>query len=292
MLTISGGHSVNQSTIAVVVSFHPTVDIIQNIACTLEQVSKVIVVDNESTPGSRKLLSQFKSDRVDVIFNEKNLGVGAGFNQGVRWGQANGYVWFLLLDQDSRPTNGMVAELLKAATSLNHFGLAMVGPHHEDFISEWPPKNPSPVEPVSLLITSGCLLNMQILQKIGFYDERMFIDHVDHDYCLRFQKQGGVCLRINTATLLHRFGEARIKRFLGKNFFLQDYSPFRRYHMMRNRIVLYKRYGMFKGDWFWLDVKIAIKDLVKLTLFENEKRAKFSAVIRGFVDGLLWSDSK
>jgi len=97
-------------------------------------------------------------------------------------------------------------------------------------------------------------------------------------------------LRVNTATLLHRFGAARIRIFMGRQFFLQEYPPFRRYHMMRNRIILYKRYGMFHGDWFWLDLKVAIKDVIKLTLFEHEKGAKLAAIFRGIRDGLFWCD--
>jgi len=107
----------NSSTLAVVVSFHPTEEIIRNVHKTLDQVSKVIVVDNESSRESREILSRISNDRVDIIYNEMNLGVAAGFNQGVRWGQANGYLWFLLLDQDSCPTEGMVDELMKVVNS-------------------------------------------------------------------------------------------------------------------------------------------------------------------------------
>lgn len=280
----------NQSTLAVVVSFHPTEEIIRNVNCTLEQVAKVIIVDNESTPESRKLLSQFNTTRVDIIYNEMNLGVGSGFNQGMRWGQANGYFWFLLLDQDSCPKVGMVDELLKTAMRQDNYGAVMVGPHHEDFVSKWPERSPLPVERVSLMITSGCLLNSLILQKIGLYDERLFIDHVDHDFCLRLIKHGGACLRVNSATLLHKFGEARVERLLGRNFFVQEYSPFRRYHMMRNRIVLYKRYGVLSGVWFWVDLRSALKDFIKLVLFESGKASKLRAVVSGIADGIRWRD--
>jgi len=149
----------NSSTLAVLVSFHPAEDIIRNVHKTLEQVSKVIVVDNESSKESREILSRLNNDRVDIIYNEMNLGVAAGFNQGVRWGQANGYLWFLLLDQDSCPTDGMVDELLKVANNQGDRGVVMVGPHHEDFVSKWPPRNPFPIVNVSFAITSGFLLN-------------------------------------------------------------------------------------------------------------------------------------
>lgn len=281
------------ATLAVVVSFHPEVSILENVKALLSQVSHVVIVDNESSAQSKEILSALPVNKLTFIFNEDNRGVGEGFNQGIRWGLEKAYEYFLLMDQDSCPESNMVENLLEVTASYAKTKIpVLVGPHHEDFARKIPTTSAELVESVPLLISSGSLLSRALIDQVGLYDERLFIDHVDHDYCLRVLKNGGRCLKVNAAVLLHKFGEAQVKSFLGKSFFLQDYSPFRRYHMMRNRIVLYKRYGMFKGAWFWIDVKIAIKDLIKLTLFERDKKAKFAALIRGFIDGLLWSDAK
>lgn len=279
------------SVLAVVVSYHPTSEIVENIKSLLHEVSHVVVVDNESSEQSRNLLSLFSKDDVMCIFNDGNNGVAQGFNQGIRWGLENNYGYFLLMDQDSRPVSGMVAKLLEVSESfLKRNQLIIVGPHHEDFDRKIPSFEREEVSLAPLLITSGTLVSKKVIDAIGIYDERLFIDHVDHDYCLRLVKNGGQALKVNSATLLHRFGEARVKTVLGKSFFVQDYTPFRRYYMMRNRIVLYKRYGVFNGEWFWLDCKNALKDIVKLILFEDNKKTKISAFIRGITDGLRWRD--
>jgi len=278
-------------TVAVLVAYHPEEHLTENVRALLEQVSHVVIVDNESSEGSKKILGKVSRSAVSYIFNESNLGVAKGFNQGIRWGIENGYDYFLLMDQDSRPQEQMVAKLLKAMEAFTLKGqMALVGPHHEDFKRKIPVTSALEVETAPLLITSGSLLSKKIVDKIGFYDERLFIDHVDHDYCLRVIKNGGVCAKVNTAVLQHRFGKAEVRTVLGKSFFLQDYSSFRRYHMMRNRIVLYKRYGVLKDTWFWMDLRSASKDLLKLILFESGKRNKLLAVLKGLVDGLKWKD--
>ncbi len=279
------------STLAVVLSYRPEASIVQNIEALLLQVSRVVVVDNESSEQSKIILATLDQTKVALIFNDENKGVAEGFNQGIRWGLEQGFEYFLLMDQDSFPKPGMVEvllETLKAYTGKDQ--TVLVGPHHEDFERKMAALNNENIEPVPLLITSGSLLSKKLIEEVGLYDGRLFIDHVDHDYCLRVAKKGGFCLKINSAVLLHKFGEAQVKTVLGKSFFLQDYSAFRRYHMMRNRIVLYKRYGIFSGAWFWMDLRSALKDLAKLILFESDKAVKLRAVLRGLKDGLLWRD--
>lgn len=280
-----------EKVLAVVVSYHPENDIITNIEALLAQVDHVLIVDNESSSKSQVLLRSIAYKNVSFISNEENLGVATGFNQGMRWAIDHKFEYFLLMDQDSRPESGMVSELLRVHREfLSRNELVLVGPRHEDFERKMPLRNGDPFTKIPLLISSGSLVSKKLVDLIGLYDERLFIDHVDHDFSLKVAANGGSCVEVNTAVLLHRFGEAKIKKFMGKSFFLQEYSPFRRYYMMRNRIVLYKRYGIFKEKWFWIDARNALKDFIKLLFFEQNKRKKILAVCKGLVDGLMWSD--
>lgn len=277
--------------LAIVVSYHPEADIAVNVEALLKQVDHVLVVDNETSSESQAILKGLPSENVSFIWNEKNLGVATGFNQGIRWALERQYEFYLLMDQDSRPEAGMVEELCRVSQNfLERNEIALVGPRHEDYERKVPQTSLSPIQDFPLLISSGSLISKKLVDRIGLYDERLFIDHVDHDYSLRVAANGGRCIKVNTAVLLHRFGNAKVKTFMGKSFFLQEYSPFRRYYMMRNRIVLYKRYGMFKDEWFWIDASNAIKDLVKLVFFEGDKGVKLVAVLRGLVDGIFWRD--
>lgn len=279
------------SLLAVVVSYNPSAELLENVRVLLEQVSHVVIVDNASSEESRQIFSSIPIGSISFIFNSENLGIATGINQGVRWGLENNYEYFLLMDQDSRPAADMVRKLRDVLNGFLSQGKAvLLGPHHEDYDRKIEHSYTNEIEEVPLLITSGCLLSKRVIDKIGLYDERLFIDHVDHDYCLRLIKAGGTSFKVHSTTLLHRFGEAKIKTIFGKSFFVQDYSPFRRYFMMRNRLVLYKRYGMFKEAWFWLDLKVALKDLIKVIFFESNKLKKLIAMGRGIIAGLFWTD--
>jgi rhamnosyltransferase len=279
------------SSLAVVVTYHPEANIIQNVEKLLKEVSRVVIVDNNSSAETKLFFKNLPAETVNILYNETNRGVAEAFNQGMQWGLKNHFEYFLLMDQDSCPEPGMFEKLFQVCSNYEKNGQwVLVGPRHEDFNRKLLAPITSEISPEPLLITSGSLVSKKLIEKVGFYDNRLFIDHVDHDYSLRIAKSGGQCLRVNSAILLHRFGKAEVKRFLGKAFFLQDYSAFRRYHMMRNRIVLYKRYGMFKGEWFWRDLRSAVVDFIKLVLFETGKIPKLKSVFRGLWDGLCWQD--
>jgi len=281
------------STIGIIVSYHPEVDILHNVQEVLKEVSEVVIVDNASSENSKKFLEALPKERVTIIFNTSNRGVAEGFNQGIRWGLERKYQYFVLFDQDSCPQRGMVEKLLEVSDALSKNNpLVLIGPHHEDYDFKTEVDRSEDIISTPLLITSGSLFTKPLIDAIGLYDERLFIDHVDHDYCLRLARRGGQIFRVNSATLLHKFGKAEARKFLGKKFLLQDYSAFRRYFMMRNRIVLYKRYGMFRGAWFRMDLRAAIVDFVKLILFEKNKVPKLRAVFKGIWDGLRWQESQ
>lgn len=280
------------SVLAIIVAYHPESRLSENAKALLAEVSHLVVVDNESSDQSRLIINSIGDERVSIVINDTNNGVARGFNQGIQWGLQRGYDYFLLMDQDSHPMPGMVQNLIFAFEALKAKNpLSIVGPEHRDY-SQKESICPSKAEftPIQLLITSGSLLSREVIETVGMYDERLFIDHVDHDYCLRVIRRGGVCMKVNSAVLLHSFGAAKLKKVFGRSFFLQEYSPFRRYFIMRNRIVLYKRYGLFSGEWFWIDLKVAVKDLVKLVLFESSKFRKLQALVKGLIHGICWKD--
>ena len=74
------------------------------------------------------------------------------------------------------------------------------------------------------LITSGSLINTSIFSEIGGYNEKLFIDEVDHEYCYRIKMLGYSVLQLENILLNHTLGrqhpvktlsgEKKIKTFL------------------------------------------------------------------------------
>lgn len=64
--------------------YETTENLINNIK-DFEIIDKIIVVDNNSSDDSFKVLSEYKSEKIDVIKTDKNKGYGGGNNYGIRY---------------------------------------------------------------------------------------------------------------------------------------------------------------------------------------------------------------
>src|SRR5262249_15664843 len=103
-------------------------------------------------------------------------------------------------------------------------------------------------------MTSGSLLSARVFAQEGPYDEHFFIiDYVDYDYCLRLYRRGWKTIRANRSFLVHRLGLAERHSFLGFSVTTKTHSPWRRYHIMRNRVVIYRRYALSSPLWCLYD---------------------------------------
>src|SRR5690348_12510807 len=101
-----------QSVCAVIVTYHPTAGMLENMRSVLTQAQSLVVVDNGSTPDEVKALRHAsQAFGFQLIENSSNLGVGEALNQGVRLAKSQGYPWVILFDQDSRITDGFVRNM-------------------------------------------------------------------------------------------------------------------------------------------------------------------------------------
>src|SRR5579884_1674245 len=98
---------------AVVVTFHPDQHALNNVRQILPQVGHVVVVDNGSTDAQLEPFREAaKALGFELLENGRNLGIAAALNRGIAWAEKREHKFVLLLDQDSSPTAGFVAELI------------------------------------------------------------------------------------------------------------------------------------------------------------------------------------
>src|SRR5271168_1767581 len=92
---------------AIVVTFHPGTEHLQNLAQIRAQVDELIVVDNGST-GQELRQIRLSTSRYGytLIENGENLGIATALNRGVREAQQRDCRWVALFDQDSAVTEG------------------------------------------------------------------------------------------------------------------------------------------------------------------------------------------
>ena len=280
------------SVAAVIITYNVENDFKERINRLKGKVDEIIVVDNGSKAETINMLNELEKE-VTVIYLEDNKGIASALNKGIKYSIEKGYNWILTLDHDSIITDNMIKNMLTCYEGLNNElkeKVAMLVPVHVEEkeyqngsnINEEKDSN-SYIE-VLTEITSGALTKAEIYKNVGMYDEKLFIDLVDHDYCLSLNKKGFKIIQVNNATLIHNLGESVKKSVLGLKMIPTNHSPLRRYYMSRNRHYIWDKYKEDFPSWVLTDKRRFITENLKIVLFEDNKIEKFKYIKKGIKD--------
>jgi len=284
------------SICAVVVSYQPTAEITANVSALLDQVDEIAVVDNGSGAAAKELLDRLTDcPKVRVIYNHDNLGIAAALNIGVKHAKAAGHEWVATFDQDSKVTPGMIKTMLQAYDAYpEKEKVAGLSPRYKNQSTgqiatsrkEYSGRDILPYAEVLVVMTSGNLLKANVFDAVGYFNEALFIDHVDTEFCLRCAARGFKILEVDDAILLHCIGFPAQHRIFGKLKTTTNHSSLRRYYIARNSIYIYKRFALTYPAWVTHDAIKLIKLMIMLVLFETRRKEKLAAMMEGFVHGL------
>lgn len=278
---------IDQSVCAIIITYHPDATVVENIAAVRAQVNGLVVVDNGSNSDELKSLRK-AAQALDfhLIENRENLGIAKALNIGVRWALDHEYPWVVLFDQDSRVSEQFIVHMLETwQSTARPDKIAIIVPTYVDRRSGVRGRlMKSSNGMVLTAMTSGNLIPQGIFQKQGYFDESLYMDYVDIEFCLRV-RQNGMLILPSSAELFHSLGQTTYHRILGLKFGVTNHSVGRRYYMTRNRLRLLARYGK-DLQWVWRESLATLSDLVKITLAEKDKLGKFRAMAKGALDAL------
>ena len=276
---------------AIVITFHPEVEVLGNLTQLRPQVDDLVVVDNGSSAKELEPLRTLIAGDMGtmLIENGENLGIATALNIGVRSAIRRGAGWILLFDQDSCVTEGLADTMISGFVS-SRLGdrLAILVPKYVDRrLGLRLPQNRVAAGGLEAAMTSGSLLRAETFERCGFFVDDLFIDGVDYEYSLRLRQRGYVIEECLDATLLHSPGTPRQHKLAGRRLFTTaNYSPLRRYYQERNKIWIARRYVMsfpvFCLKLFWF----SSKDMGKILVAETDKWKKVRFFLMGIFDGL------
>lgn len=272
---------------AVVVTYNPKPSFVENVAALSTQVDRIVVVDNGSSSGTEVHLVGLESRfGCKVIRNRQNLGIAAALNIGVKYAMEAGFDWVATFDQDSRVSDGFISLMLETYRQAPHpEKIAIVAPSYVDRESGVPRKALCGSDG-SILITmsSGSMIPVSAIQSVGAFDEGLYIDRVDTDFCLRARRKGMLILQ-SPAVLFHSLGRTTYHRLFGRNFEMTNHSAGRRYYITRNRLRLLGRYWI-DTDWARHECWETLTENIAVLLVEDHKWQKLRAIVQGAVDAL------
>jgi rhamnosyltransferase len=291
------------NTCALVITYHPDDTIVSKLIATLDQLDRVVVVDNNSSEEEREFLrdAQSKSERIEIIWNDVNLGQAEALNQGILLIKERCYEWVLTLDQDSLIAPDFITTMAVAYEELPDPRAVSLCPVMCSYDGVSPPEgnqliprsfSGNPVEglvsPIKVAITSGNLIKMSVFEEVGLFESDFFIGYVDQEFCLRLGTHGYQIIQSNKSILYHNIGNATHHTFLGKRFILANNSGVRNYYYYRNGVLTYRRHLLKHFDWVCQDLVRGFGiNAIKTVLLESNKLDKLKKMMQGLTHGFL-----
>mgnify|MGYP002624499478 CR=1 FL=1 len=259
--------------VAIVITYNPKKEMLENFKTYLDSVSILYIVDNSDDIVNREWIFEFcKKNRAIYISNCGNKGIAYSLNYIIN---IINNKWLLTMDQDSSFLNGKATEFIHQALYHNRLD-------SKDNIFAYSAHNvPEYAKPSGLwyedkyAITSGCLLNTRKAKEVGLFDEALFIDEVDFEFCWRCRKIGYKVLKYNKNIIKHTIGEVSANRFFAKKMNFEN--SFRYEYIFRNIFYEVNKHPDMIVDRGCYLVKVLLKNMI----FNNRRFDVLKALVKG-----------
>lgn len=227
---------------AVVVTYNRKDCLKKNIECLLRQTrrpERIYVIDNASTDGTENIVREFQEKEIRYVRMSENMGGSGGFSTGVRRAYQEGADAIWGMDDDAYPKENALQKLLDIHQRMgNQVCLWSNCNGDSDFKGEH--------KIVSDWMFVGFFVTRQVIEKVGFPRDDMFIYYDDSEYAGRIQECGFPIRKVRDSVIDHQDAPSKcygtIK--LGKKtirVMAMPNQPWRLYYLIRNRIYLNRK---------------------------------------------------
>jgi GT2 family glycosyltransferase len=272
------------SDITVVSVTYNSTGVLRAMLESLPDAVKVVVVDNGSGDAEQvQVLCEAHGAR--ALLQPTNRGFGIGCNVGAAAADTR---YLLFLNPDTVVRSGAFEALLTAAdrypnaSAFNPLFLDRSGNPMLRRRSNLRPKNdkyrgPMPSGDMEIPVLSGAaiFLEAKAFQKIGGFDEQIFLYHEDDDLALRLQQQGPL-MHVHDAVVQHLEGRSSTRS--------PATAHFKAYHMARSRV-----YCRAKHQLPWPNAGAILRGLIQLmspVMLVPRNRAKNWGFLKGAISSL------
>lgn len=197
-----------------------------------------VIVDNSTKP----CINNSKIGLLNYVCNHHNVGIAEAQNHALRLICENKDIQYIVfLDQDSRVSHSYPKDIANEFTECqsSYPTLAVLGPtvinksNSEAYSSAFHTySNDSNGFSIRTnIISSGCCISRKALDKVGLFDNNLFIDYVDYEWCWRAKSKGFICGITNKLIIKHKVG---VRELSIGNYKVIVSAPFRYYYQYRN----------------------------------------------------------
>jgi len=271
---------------AAIVTYNPQPErFYENLHALLAEpsVERVFIVDNGSDNLPEVLaaahITGTEESRIQVERLGINTGMANALNHACHCAIEYNSEWLLTMDQDSVIAKGLADCYLKIAEMPDtHAGIISCRIEDRNYGTMFNAPE-SGLDHIDHCITSGSMLNLKIWSQVGGFDEKLFIDGVDSDYCITLKEEGYDILRCNDTFITHEIGHGEHRKLLGRNPLIMNHPASRLRYISRNYLYIGHKHGQMSH---WRN-EVRKRALVVL-LYEKGKTAKLKAMAKGARD--------
>ena len=277
---------INMKISTIVIAYQYTDEqLYDNLSHYIGAIDYLIIWDN--TPSESRLLTLdfWKSKKKDVylLSTGKNEGIGYAINRAIELSLELGCTHLMTMDQDSIWKD--LDSYKKAIASYNDSDVFIYAPTIASATSD---KKYTCNKENLYAITSGSVLDLSKIQDVGLLNEKFIIDEVDNECCVRTVTKGYNIHVFDNIYLYQNFG------YSGKGYLSSktpNYSSFRTYHQVRNRIWMTRMYWKvlnwrYHATTIW---RVILRRLFYIIIIEKNKVNKISSILKGIHDGITKS---
>lgn len=255
---------------ACVILYNPKKEDIANILTYVNKVKKVYVFDNTEGKSNEILFQNFEN--VSYFWDNENKGIAIRLNEGCKKAIPDNFEYLLTMDQDSSFIEENIDQYFNAILNFEEkekvavYGLEYAANDISDTTPEY--------NEVDHLITSASIVNLKLYHEIGGFDENLFIDGVDIEYCYSALSKGFKNIKFGRIFFNHTLG-IRTKRgsvftlYLFKKY-VSVHSSLRVYYMHRNMLYIKNKYGKLLPEIIHKFVKNQKHHISKNIKYSNE----------------------
>lgn len=258
---------------AAVIWYNPNRAAIEQLKILSNVFDKVYVYDNSKYSNRSNIIDY---DNIQYFYNGQNEGISIALNNVIyRCCDAD---FLFAVDQDTEIKEKQIFELKKYIVQNYSDDIAIYCPYiFFNFARSFKKR----VETVKFTITSCSMINTSIFKKIGGYDNNIFLDGVDHEYCFRVNSYGYKIIRLNYIKVKQNLGTGK-KNIFGSYI----HSPIRNYYIFYNRMYFINKYpNYFYGKRKIKKLYLAeIKQALGILLSEDEKKEKLKLLLQARKD--------
>lgn len=275
---------IQKTVCGVTVLYNPEKIVIENINSYVNQIDYLFIIDNSDFASDFVKSYYVSNNKVEYIFNNANLGIAAALNAGAHKALGMGFQYLLTMDQDSKAPLNLVSSCVSIFEGSNNVGL--VTPIHGNKYGTHIKPVVSKTEKVTMAMTSGNLISLDVYKKVGGFDEDFFLDYMDIEYCFKLHLHHYDLIRINDLVLDHNEADLTEISIFKKKVHPHNHKPFRWYYKTRNMFLLRKKYKNIFPELFSIEFNSYLRMIARLILFEKYKIRKIKMILLGWWDYL------